>query len=341
MLKVIEHGGRLAQLAEQTQRPLEQWLDLSTGISPWSWPVPELPAYVWQQLPNDHDKLEVIAQQYYQAKSRPLAVPGSQWLIRQLPRALVNNAAVALPQRGYQEHLLAWQSQGYQICFYSDWADLQRLMTAAGKNIGYVVVINPNNPSAEKFLPQALYDLEQQLAKRQGLLVVDEAFIDTVPDHSLLHLSTLTHAVVLRSLGKFFGLAGLRLGFGFLPPSLRRVLALECQPWAVSHPARYIGQRCLQDVEWQGMQRRRLKTAAANLACCLSVLDKPLALTDYFISLEAEPDYIETLHQHLLQQGIYIRRFEVQGDLGMLRFGLCESQKLRRIEQALEIFKDK
>lgn len=336
MLAALTHGGRLAEVAQQYQRPLEQWLDLSTGISPWSWPVPTLPAEVWQQLPNDSDDLENIAQGYYRAKKRPLAVPGSQWLIRQLPRFLSSERAVALPLRGYQEHQLAWQSQGYGCVFYSCWSELQTLLN--DESVAYVLVINPNNPTALQFTPQRLLQLEKQLAQRQGLLIVDEAFADSHPDNSLLNYSSLENAVVLRSLGKFFGLAGIRLGFGFLPPKLFSILSLECQPWAVSHPARYIGRRCLQDRTWVAAQNKRLKSASSALLSVLGRLSVPLSQTDYFISVTSEPNYIERLHQHLMQQGVYIRRFEPQGENAMLRFGLCTDEQLPRLQLAIDLF---
>jgi cobalamin biosynthetic protein CobC len=325
-------------VAEQYRRPIEQWLDLSTGISPWSWPVPSLPSHVWQQLPNDNDDLEHLAQQYYGAKTRPLAVPGSQWLIRQLPRFLMNNAAVALPLWGYQEHALAWQSQGYRAVFYQDWAELQALLQDEQQLIAYVVVINPNNPSATVYKPEKLYALEQQLAERRGLLIVDEAFGDCHPEDSLLRYSALKNAVVFRSVGKFFGLAGIRLGFGFLPEWMRPALALECQPWAVSHPSRYIGAQCLQDAQWQNYQRERLASAAVELEKILQKLQQPLAKTDYFISLVADESTVAALHQCFIEQSIYIRRFDAQAGQAMLRFGLCEAEQLPRVQRAVDIF---
>lgn len=338
MLQRLEHGGRLAVIAEQTQRPLAQWLDLSTGISPWPWPVPAIPESVWQQLPNDDDHLEAIAQGYYRSATRPLAVPGSQWLIRQLPRMVKNKGAVALPCWGYQEHALAWQSQGFESIFYRDESELLSLVENEDTGISYAVVINPNNPSGDKFSPELLDRVALGLSQRQGLLVVDEAFSDSRPGDSMLTRARVGQVAVLRSVGKFFGLAGIRLGFGFLPEKLHQQLALECQPWAVSHPSRYLGALCLQDSQWQQAQSRRLQSASTALQKQLQKLARPLGISDYFISLMAEEEFTADLHQFLLDRAIYVRRFEPQLGQAMLRFGLCKDDELPRLAQAINEF---
>ena len=73
-----------------------------------------------------------------------------------------------------------------------------------------MVLVQPNNPTGALFARSRLLDWHARLARRGGWLVVDEAFIDPTPDASLAPMAGADGLVVLRSLGKFFGLAGAR-----------------------------------------------------------------------------------------------------------------------------------
>lgn len=285
---MLEHGGRLRAAARRYGIPLADWLDLSTGIAPWPYPLPAPPAEVWQRLPEDDDGLLAAAQTYY-GVANLLALPGSQAGIQLLPRRLPP-ARVAMPAPIYSEHPAAWQTAGHQL-------------VAWGAAAEYALLCNPNNPTGARFTRDEL--LEQ--ARRVRWLIVDEAFIDADPSESMIGCAT-DNVLVLRSLGKFFGLAGARVGFACAPPAILSALAESIGPWALSHPARWAAQQALADLAWQAEQRLRIRAAAQRLVDLLrsTSLGTPTG-TDLFQYL---PTPRASEHQEALaRQGILVRAF--------------------------------
>ena len=203
---MLEHGGRLRKAAIEYGIAEADWLDLSSGLAPWPWPIPEIPLRAWARLPETDDGLEKAASEYYGAGPL-LPVPGSQAAIQLLPR-LRRSGKVGVLSPCYAEHAEAWRRAGYvvrevqeqEVDFFLDSLDV-------------LVVVNPNNPTGLSLSPQRLLDWHARLAQRGGWLVVDEAFIDVTPDLSLASHADQVGLIVLRSFGKFFGLAGVRLGF--------------------------------------------------------------------------------------------------------------------------------
>ncbi len=201
---MLEHGGKLRTASERYGIPLAQWLDLSTGINPDGWPVPELPANLWNRLPEDHDGLEAAAAAYYGARLLPVA--GSQAAIQALP-FLRAPCRVGVIAPGYAEHAHAWHKRGHAVTPLSP--DTMHSVVAA---CDVLVLINPNNPTGKHFPVEQLLQWSAQLAARGGWLVVDEAFMDATPDESLLPFMPRPGLGVLRSLGELCGLAGGRHG---------------------------------------------------------------------------------------------------------------------------------
>lgn len=328
---MLEHGGRLRVAAAQYDIPLDRWLDLSTGINPHGWPVPPLPPEVWQRLPEDDDGLEAAAAAYYGSPNL-LPVAGSQAAIQTLP-AFMPRAAVACIAPLYSEHPQAWQMQGHKVRFLQN-ATLPRALAAATP---YVLLCNPNNPTADRHPRDIVLDAAAQLKKRGGWLIVDEAFADAAPEESLTPLAGTAEApnlVVLRSLGKFFGLAGARVGFLFGPAELRAKMANALGPWPISGPARAAARLALLDTAWQTAMRPRLAADSERLRDLLA----PLGETRHcalFASLKlAQAD---ALHDHLAQRGILTRRFDQQP---LLRFGLPGDEAgWQRLDAALAEWK--
>ncbi|MDH0098608.1 aminotransferase class I/II-fold pyridoxal phosphate-dependent enzyme, partial [Pseudomonas sp. GD04158] len=203
---MLEHGGRLRAAAQRYGIPLEDWLDLSTGIAPYGWDLPPVPAQAWARLPEINDGLEAAARDYYGAASL-LPVAGSQAAIQALPR-LRTHSNVGILAPTYAEHAAAWRREGHRITKLSE-GSVHRALP----QLDVLLVVNPNNPTGRLIEPARLLDWHDELAERGGWLVVDEAFIDCTPQHSLAAYSDMPGLIVLRSFGKFFGLAGLRLGF--------------------------------------------------------------------------------------------------------------------------------
>lgn len=328
---MLEHGGRLRQAAQHYGIPLNDWLDLSTGLAPWPIPFPAPPESVWQRLPEPEDGLVEAANQYYQA-TQVLPVAGTQAAIQALPR-LRATSRVGVLAPCYAEHAYQWQRAGHQVELLTELEIPQRL-----PDLDVLVVVNPNNPTGRLLAPQVLRAWQQQLAARGGWLIVDEAFMDATPEHSLAGLPCEPGLILLRSLGKFFGLAGVRLGFVLAEPTLLRSLEDWLGPWAVSGPARWVGGRCLENEPAQAQQRQQLHSNSRRLEQLLVAQGfSPTGSSAFFQWLVTEQ--ATALHQHCAQRGILLRLFpELQG----LRIGLPASEAdWQRLEQCLKNFRSR
>lgn len=324
MTHPIKHGGNLQQARELFGEPTDGWQDLSTGISPWAYPAPAVPARVWQRLPEDNITLESAAAAYYGAAIECLLpLPGSQFAIARIPHLLVP-ARVAMPQTGYQEHQQAWQRAGHSVVFYHDNGELEQLASSGA--VEHLVVINPNNPTGELLDLPCIQRLSAALGG-QGVLLLDEAFMDVNPDHSAAALlPALPNLLILRSLGKFFGLAGLRLGFlmgtGLMETGatnsvhgkILQALAAELAPWGISHPAQWLGSLALEDRQWQAYQRLRILQTASQLTelltgFCHHHSNTNIEVTNagLFVTLRGDHDFLYRLYQTLGKSGIYSR----------------------------------
>ncbi|MBJ2242154.1 threonine-phosphate decarboxylase [Pseudomonas sp. DD1] len=326
---MLEHGGRLRKAALQYGIAQEDWLDLSSGLAPWPWPIPPIPLRAWARLPETDDGLEQAACDYYGA-AQVLPVPGSQAAIQLLPR-LRRAGKVGVLSPCYAEHAEAWRRAGYivrevleqEVDFFLDSLDV-------------LVVVNPNNPTGLSLTPQRLLDWHARLAERGGWLVVDEAFMDNTPHLSLASQANQVGLIVLRSFGKFFGLAGVRLGFVLAERKLLKLLAEQVGPWAVSGPTRELGQVCLRDSAGHTYQRQRCEDASQRLFRLLEQYGlRPqggCALFQWLIT-----DHAEQLHEFMAQRGILLRLFVHDSSL---RFGLPGTDAdWLRLEQALTAWK--
>tara|TARA_R100001244_G_scaffold259_19_gene511 strand:- start:606 stop:1598 length:993 start_codon:yes stop_codon:yes gene_type:complete len=325
---VLEHGGRLRAASQRFAIPLDEWLDLSTGIAPYGWPLPTLATQAWTRLPELDDGLEAAARDYYGVASL-LPVAGSQAAIQALPR-LRRNATVGIVSPAYAEHAAAWQREGHRLLEISEAA-----VNRALERLDVLLLINPNNPTGRRIDSAQLLAWHARLAERGGWLVVDEAFIDCTPEHSLATFSHLPGLIVLRSFGKFFGLAGIRLGFVLAEPTLLEPLAELLGPWTVSGPARAVASVLLQDNAGQQAQRQRLSTDGERLAALLGAHGWPptggCALFHWVASERAG-----ALHEFLAANGILTRLFLSPSSL---RFGLpADETSWQRLEQALRVF---
>lgn len=320
---MLEHGGRLRRAAEQYGVDEVNWLDLSSGINPVGWPIPAIPGEVWLRLPQEDDGLDAAAKEYF-GTTELLAVSGSQAAIQTLPM-LRPPTQVALVAPSYAEHAHAWQRHGHRVSSVPATEILQ-----AGTNAQVVVIVNPNNPSGKLFGIAELLGLHAQLAARGGWLVVDEAFMDATPERSLASLCPRPGLIVLRSLGKFFGLAGARVGFVLAEPGVLRPLAELLGPWPVAAPSRYVATLALRDTAWQRATREALPQAAHRLSELLrtSGLTPSGGCTLFQWVCGADAVHV---HDQLAQQGILTRLFDAPPSV---RFGLPygETQWVRLAE---------
>jgi cobalamin biosynthetic protein CobC len=200
-------------------------------------------------------------------------------------------------------------------------------------SLDVLLLVNPNNPTGECFSCERLESWLERLARRGGWLVVDEAFMDATPEASLAPLAGRPGLVVLRSLGKFFGLAGARVGFVLALPELLAQLEERLGPWSVAAPARWVARHALADVAWQSAARETLPLASLRLKEVLTrhglAPAGGTALFQWVPTSAAVP-----IQEHLAQQGIWVRRFESPS---ALRFGLPGGEETwQRLEAALE-----
>lgn len=323
---MLEHGGRLRRAAERYGRPLAQWLDLSTGISALMYPLPALDSADWQRLPEEDDGLEAAARQCYGAQSL-LPVAGSQAAIQILPQ-LLPAQSVAILAPSYAEHAHHWQLAGHRLHPFADWTELEARLPYCA----VVVMVQPNNPTGWHAGRERLLALHRRLRARGGLLVVDEAFIDPTPQRSLADCSHRDGLVVLRSLGKFYGLAGARVGFVCAAPALLATLRERLGPWPLSGPSRAVARAALSDRVWQVRARRRLRQDSMRLAHLLGLHGlRPDGGTALFQWVRCDDAAVR--HDRLARLGVLTRLYEAPA---ALRVGLPGSPDAwRTLAQAL------
>ncbi len=308
---MLEHGGRLRAAAQHYDLPLADWLDLSTGINPEMYPVPPIDPACWNRLPEDDDGLEEAAAAYY-GNARLLVLPGAQAALQALP-ALFKPLAVACVAPLYEEHPQAWERAGHRL---RRLPSLPRALAAGTPN---VVLCNPNSPTAATLPRDDLLLAARQLEQRGGWLIVDEAFADAEPENGVADLAGSAAAprlIVLRSLGKFFGLGGARVGFIFGDAGILGRLREMLGPWPLSHPARAVARQALRDSAWQAAMRGRLARVSLDLAERLAPLGQ-IQRTALFCTITTP--HGAALFEHFARRAILTRRFEQHG---LLRLGL-------------------
>lgn len=334
-MAMLEHGGRLRAASRATKIPLESWLDLSTGISPWCYPIPAIPEIVWHRLPEPDDALEAIAAKYY-GNDRLLATAGSQASIQALPR-LFQPDRITIVGPTYNEHAACWRVAGHDVHFV---ADLDAAVAAASP---VTLLCNPNNPTTTHMHRAALLKAAQHLDSHGGWLIVDEAYGDFQPGDSVTPdagLSATPQLITLRSLGKFFGLAGARVGFVFGDKALRNRLNELLGPWTINGPARYVAEQALADGAWQAQQIQRIRAAGEQLHVLLVKTLPHIAVgsTGLFSTCTLPSSgAAENLHRHLSGHGILVRLFAAER---LVRIGIPDSSDWPRLTEALHSWRN-
>jgi cobalamin biosynthetic protein CobC len=313
----LAHGGALSMAARLFPHAPRPFLDLSTGINPVPYPVDRLADHALTRLPDtaDEARLREVAAQAYGVRGPELvaASPGTQMLISLLPALLARPPGrVAILSPTYNEHAAAWAHARHEVHETSDLADLAEADIA--------VICNPNNPDGRCVDATALLRLADSLAARGGLLIADESFADLEPGGTSL-AQALPHPaiLILRSFGKSYGLAGVRLGFALAAPELATRLRSAFGPWAISGPALAAGLQALPDEAWRSHTIARLDHDVARLDALITGRGAALIGGTRLFRLYASPDAWE-MHNRLGAAGILVRRFDAHPT--WLRFGL-------------------
>lgn len=262
------HGGRVTEMQARFPEVIppwsnQHWLDLSTGIAPRSYPFTLPDPDIYLALPDqaDRERCLIAARKAYQVNPAAdiQAGNGSQQFIQALPqiaRKHTSHQSVCIISPTYAEHAYYWCEAGFMV-YRAPPAALEQ----AAQQMDVVILVNPNNPTGHQISPSLLQHCQQILAQKSGWLIIDEAFADVTPDISLCPYAGSESLFILRSLGKFYGLAGLRLGFLISAPHWHRMIQSEIGPWPVATPALQIGAEALSDSIWQTAQQAYLQQA--------------------------------------------------------------------------------
>lgn len=345
----INHGGAIDAAAQRYGIPANEWLDLSTGINPVAYPVSPIDDVYWQRLPlaAELEQLKVAAKTYYDVPSvtQLVCAPGTQALIQNIPfwfRDQTDDHAIAdvhITGPTYGEHERCWTRAGHH-CHVHETAPKRRYtqlqdILSTSKPGSVIVLVNPNNPDGGLFAPDDVANLAQLALARACWLLIDEAFMDCRPDHSVCsRIDQMPNTIILRSFGKFFGLAGVRLGFAVMASELAGDLGRRIGPWAVPGPTIAVGTQALQDAHWQQETRARLTSDGLRLDNLIARHSKlePAGGTDLFRYYDGT-DCVRVA-DHLAQQGILIRLFD--HDQNKARFGFPgTASQWDRLEKAM------
>ncbi|SFK20873.1 threonine-phosphate decarboxylase [Celeribacter marinus] len=248
MSKHRDHGGGLDAAVARHGGEKSDWIDLSTGINPVPYPIGDIAPNAWAALPDAaaQDGLIQAARAFWDVphEAAILASPGASSLIARLP-ALWPKGRAAIETPTYNEHAGAFDTHGWDVVTH-----------APEKGVTVQVVVHPNNPDGR------VWDADAFTAP---FTIIDESFCDIAPEQSHIARTRRDDTIVLKSFGKFWGLAGLRLGFAIGAPDLIDRLASLVGPWAVSGPALSIGRTALMDAAWTEATRARLAQDAARM----------------------------------------------------------------------------
>ncbi|MDD9976975.1 MAG: threonine-phosphate decarboxylase CobD [Boseongicola sp.] len=253
--KQRDHGGNLGAAIHRFGGSREDWIDLSTGINPDPYPLPDISHEAWARLP-DHDAMERLrhaAKVTYTTEADVVPFGGAQGAIQAIPHILPKGRAKVVAPT-YNEHAGSLQSAGWDV------EDVVRLSELEGADVG--VVVNPNNPDGRHWTMDEIAAASDKV----GVLVVDESFADPAPHVSFAsELGDYPNVIILRSFGKFYGLAGVRLGFALASSELATSLKTMAGPWPISGPAIEIACAALGDIEWKRETTTRLAQKSERL----------------------------------------------------------------------------
>lgn len=307
-----DHGGNIDDACAKFGGTRSDWIDLSTGINPVPYPVPTVTSDAWSNLPDASATQALItaARAFWDISTDWDVLPtaGASAIISALPKT-ISGTRVAIPQPTYNEHQAAFETHGWTVSETAP--DVQ-------------VLVHPNNPTGQ------VWSMSDRLAP---LSIIDESFADVDPNLSFVPHSSPKNTIILKSFGKFWGLAGVRLGFAIGSPELIQRLRAHIGPWNASGPAIEIGTAALQDITWAQQTRKRLDQDAARLDdLVLSLLPAKFAGGCSLFRLYSVEN-AQATQELLAQHQIWSRVFPYSKNY--IRLGLPHPNQWSRLESAL------
>lgn len=325
----IYHGGALDLAVAKYGGNAASWLDLSTGINPYHYPIENVANLSWTQLPQASalNNLLYAASAAYGCKPQNiLAANGTQALIEILP-LILPKSKIAILSPTYQEHQHNWQKHGHEVVLV---ADIEQ-----AKSANHLIIVNPNNPTGKLFSPDELRELQTYFAAKKGYLIIDEAFIDMTPEMSMSAFAGEEGLIILRSFGKFFGLAGVRVGFVLAEDSILNEMGKHIGLWNIAGMSMQIATQALEDLTWQKSMRGKVAENMSNMQSILKDCEfKIVGATDLFCLAEmpnnqSAYDYFEKL----AKRHILTRKFIDNNKI--LRFGLAKTTQQGELAEQL------
>ena len=315
-----EHGGGLDTAIALYGGTREEWIDLSTGINPRPYEIPDIPSEAFTALPDRvaAQKLETAARVFWSVpdEAAVLAAPGASALIANIPR-LAPTGRVRIVERTYNEHEAAFRAAGW---------DITRSEAEGEPRADARVVVHPNNPTGH------MWSGDDEPADR-ALTVIDESFCDVILGNSRVRdWATKPGVVILKSLGKFWGLAGLRLGFAIGDPQMIEKLSEMLGPWPVSGVAQHVGRLALEDMEWANQARQIMTVDVARLDALMQARGAELIGGTVLFRLY-DVDDGAAWQEKLAQGKVWSRTFSYAPN--WLRLGLPPQRGWDQLEAAL------
>ena len=318
-----DHGGNLDAAIDAFGGTRDEWIDLSTGINPRPYPIPQISSHAWNALPTKADIGALIdqARASFPTNAACLPTAGAQAGIQMIPHVLPKGVARVISPT-YNEHAASLKSAGWEVAEVSNLSELE------GAKLG--VIVNPNNPDGSMYSPEKILGISESV----GNLIVDESFCDPHPEISVTpHIENRGNITVLRSFGKFYGLAGIRLGFVFGSQIIINTLSERSGPWPVSGPAIEIGARALADKVWQQATVERLKSDTDRIDAMATKAGWSVAGGTTLFRLY-ETQNAEDAQRKLAENHIWSRIFPYSDK--WIRLGLTDGQvNWDRLETAL------
>ncbi len=306
-----DHGGGIDAAAARWGGTRADWIDLSTGINPVPYPVPTLTGDVWTALPDAaaFARFESAARAFWSVPdtAHMVVASGASALIAAMP-TLASKGPVHIPAPTYNEHAASFDAYGFR--------------SGSAATSPTHVYVHPNNPDGRTW----------PTPKASALTIIDESFCDTLPEASRISEAGQDGVVVLKSFGKFWGLAGLRLGAFFGAKEQADTLRSRIGPWAVSGPALAIGAEALSNLAWAEWTRARLAHDANRLDVLMTRAGATVAGGTTLFRLY-DVDDAAAWQERLAQSKIWSRIFPYSDS--WLRLGLPASDGWKRLEQAL------
>lgn len=341
------HGGDILTASERYGVPADEWIDLSTCINPQSYPVDGLGDAAFQQLPYLQAAFYAAAKRYY-GVDEMLAVSGSQAVIQVLPE-LLQDKPLLVPKVGYQEYTKHWEKAGRSIHSYPSFEQTQAtdsiLAALTAQPQQHLLIINPNNPTGLLFSAEQIASWASILTEG-CYLIVDEAFVDLNPSSSVLIKPLPSNVIVLRSFGKFFGLAGIRLGYVVANSVMLAQLNTRLGLWQINGPAQSLAIAALNDTVWHVKAREDIALNSVHCQQLFSPMMQAVGVCDethqgLFSAYLMQKDQAYKIFEIFAHAGILLRVINVSQEQALLRVGIIKRQKqeqTRRVSEAVKSF---